>query len=117
MDARASSLLEHCRQLLSAPPTDDADQVLIMMIVVVAQQYYIDLSHNSMLLYCSHYGELKPTVGSCCLPGIPQRTMMMMTTGQSNVNNHDDDGLINPYSVAMQSFYNVMGVLSRRTHV
>lgn len=28
LDARASSLLEHCRQLLSAPPTDDAEQVL-----------------------------------------------------------------------------------------
>ena len=31
LDARAGSLLEHCRQLLSAPPTDDAEQVFMMM--------------------------------------------------------------------------------------
>ena len=30
LDARAGSLLEHCRQLLSAPPTDDAEQVFMM---------------------------------------------------------------------------------------
>lgn len=35
LDARASSLLEHCRQLLSAPPTDDAEQVRVTMMSAV----------------------------------------------------------------------------------